>query len=509
MTPTTPLRGGHRTLSPTQRAAWRRGRRLATARRFRWSDDCRVGNGPRLRSRPGVGSPLLVWSALPPGHRVAVNLARWLERVRQTALNEFRDDAAERRVCLAAILATHTDWTTATYRGGWALLSDRGCVSRSTVRRFLSWARQHDLIAVVSTGRVGALTVPMALAEDPQTGRNDAAVYVLCEPTPPPRPPQPGDPGLVALDPRYASGQLGVDELGRAIHLTPPPLDTAARQLDRAEPAGSLTSAQSKPQLGSQAVDRTDPPNRTCEAGTQSARERKTCPTCNSRAAPLRGEEKTAATRRTKPARGPDSPFRRANNQTEEPLGPGSPGQPAEPCSTCGPWPRRAPAHTRTQRLRLIHRLRATAPSLKRVGSPLLLRHLLRPWLLAGWTVDDVLIALDEHPHTGARPHSPLASAPGSGPGAIHHPPGWLLARMRDWTHPDGTPLPSHAQRTAAATAVRLAADHATRTAATHQAAIAVPPTPEYQAARAALHGRINATAGRHDAERQPSSGHR
>ncbi len=44
---------------------------------------------------------------------------------------DFRVDAAERRVCLAATLARHTDWATATVRTGWGLLADRGCVSRS------------------------------------------------------------------------------------------------------------------------------------------------------------------------------------------------------------------------------------------------------------------------------------------------------------------------------------------------------------------------------------------
>jgi len=76
--------------------------------------------------------------------------------------------------------------------------------------------------------------------------------------------------------------------------------------------------------------------------------------------------------------------------------------------------------------LRLVEQLRAITPGLTRVGSPRQLRHRLRPWLDTAWTIDDVLATLDRHPHTGARPHTPLTDTPTTGPGAIRNPAGWL-----------------------------------------------------------------------------------
>jgi len=126
-------------------AARRKRRRRAVA----WSADCRRGQGPAAYGRR-VATPLRVQRAVPPGHRVAADLRHWLAAVRDAALTDFRADAAERRICLAAVLARHTDWPTATARTGWGLLADRGCVSRSTVARFLAWLRARSLLGVVS-----------------------------------------------------------------------------------------------------------------------------------------------------------------------------------------------------------------------------------------------------------------------------------------------------------------------------------------------------------------------
>jgi len=89
---------------------------------------------------------------------------------------------------------------------------------------------------------------------------------------------------------------------------------------------------------------------------------------------------------------------------------------PANPRRCRQPWPTTSPATTGRDRLR-------------------------RPWLKAAWTIDDVMTALDQHPITGARPHAPLTDTPARGRGAVRNPAGWLLSRLRDWTHPDATPL--------------------------------------------------------------------
>ncbi len=451
---------------------------------------------------------------MPPGHRRAGHLGRWLDRVRDAALERFRTDAVERRVELAAILATHTDWVSCTYRTGWALLADRAGVSRSTVARFLAWLREADLIAVVATGRVASLTRAMALTTPPpaalgpaagaagsssggpgEADRNDAAVYVLIEPIPAPRAVQ-VDPGLLASDPRWATGQLGVDRVGRAVDLT----RRGPRAADEIDDAVTPTTAPNGPGAGRPhpAGERTDTPHRSSKAGTQYARE-PSCPRCSNRGGASLRDVKIDASRqhqRTRARPGQPKPTA-TGSEHPTPMGPGSPGQPTEPCPACGPWPRRTPATSRADRLRLVHRLRRIAPDLAAVGSPPLLRHLLRPWLTAGWTVDDVLLALDNHPQTGPRPHSPLTRTPTSPTrpgtprtrrGAVRNPPGWLLSRMRDWTHPDGTPLPSHADRTADHRAARDAALRTARaTTAAQRTTAATTPPPAWTAARAEL----------------------
>jgi len=483
-----------------------------------WSSACRRGQGPAAyRSQT---TPLRVWRAVPAGHRPARDLRGWMAAVREAALADFRVDAADRRVCLAAILATHTDWGTCTARTGWALLADRGCVSRSTVARFLAWLRSRDLIGVVSTGRVGSLTRPMALTGptgSPPTGSgagsdaelgNEAAVYVLVEPRPVERPRVDPDPGLLVLDPRWATGQLGVDANGRAVDLTHRG-PVAADELTPGQLAQlrAGTHQLTRTGAGSWAVERTDTPKWSREAGTQSARE-PVCSRCRRPATwPLRGRNNTTSwqhlrepgrpTRpdRTGPAPSTPPPVDIGTHQAVKPGPPTPHTAPANPCRCHRPWPNTAPATTGRDRLRLVEQLRATAPALTRVGSTRQLRHLLRPWLNANWTINDVLLALDQHPHTGARPHAPLTTHT-TGPGAIHNPAGWLLTRLRDWTHPDGTPLPSHATRTAARRAARDTALTTARTTTTAQRATATrTPPPAWTAARTAL--RHTTTAGR------------
>jgi len=461
-------------------------------------------------------TPLRVLRAVPAGHRPARDLRAWTAAVREAALADFRADAAERRVCLAAILATHTDWGSCTVRTGWGLLADRGCVSRSTVARFLSWLRSRDLIGVVSTGRIGSLTRPMALTDAPAgsvagpgagsagEAGNEAAVYVLVEPRPVQRPVVDPDPGLLVLDPRWAAGRLGVDEHGRAVDLTrsgPSAVDELTADQLAALRAGTHHPVRSPG--GGWIVERTDTPKWSREAGTQNAREH-TCSRCHRPATgPLRGRNIATSWQHPPDQASPTSPTS-AERPGLTPTTPPPTGQrgshpatsshltrhdtPAGPCRCRQPWPATTPATTGRDRLRLVEQLRATAPGLTRVGSTRQLRHLLRPWLDAAWTINDVLTALDQHPETGSRPHAPLTNAPTTGRGAVRNPAGWLLSRLRDWTHPDGTPLPSHADRTAARRAARDAELRVARaTTAAQRADAATTPPPAWTAARAAL----------------------
>lgn len=77
----------------------------------------------------------------------------------------------------------------------------------------------------------------------------------------------------------------------------------------------------------------------------------------------------------------------------------------------------------------------------------------------------------------------PLTDTPAHARGAIRNPAGWLLSRLRDWTHPDGTPLPSHADRTAAHRAARDAALRTARATAAAERATATIPPPAWTAA--------------------------
>ncbi len=113
-------------------------------------------------------------------------------------------------------------------------------------------------------------------------------------------------------------------------------------------------------------------------------------------------------------------------------------------------WPLHQPTKTRAERLALCERLQADSPTLTAIGSPRLLRHLLRPWLLAGWTVAGILHALDHTPDGPPWPYAWRSTR------ELRNPPGWLLHRMRAWTGPDG-PLPDPHQVAAAVAATQRA----------------------------------------------------
>lgn len=146
-------------------------------------------------------------------------------------------------------------------------------------------------------------------------------------------------------------------------------------------------------------------------------------------------------------------PDARANSAETGPLrGPGGAEQ--------GTWPRTAAATSRRDRLALARRLQLEAPDLARLTDRAL-RHLLRPWLLAGWTVADLLWALDHEPDGSERTWTT----------AVRKPGGWLLTRLQAWTITPGVACspPSVALRASEsadrATAAALAAEHAAQRA--------------------------------------------
>ncbi len=85
----------------------------------------------------------------------------------------------------------------------------------------------------------------------------------------------------------------------------------------------------------------------------------------------------------------------------------------------------------RSERLALARRLQAELPVLRRL-SDRRLRHLLRPWLVAGWTAADVLYALDHDPGGATRTWTTR----------VHSPGGWVHSRMAPWQDPSGVSPP-------------------------------------------------------------------
>ncbi len=92
-------------------------------------------------------------------------------------------------------------------------------------------------------------------------------------------------------------------------------------------------------------------------------------------------------------------------------------GGPAEP-----PWPSTAKTRTRADELRAAETLRGRVQAFRRL-SPRAVRSLIRSWLRAGWTVADLVWALDHEPDGTDRWKTQ----------AVRQPIGWAKARLAPW----------------------------------------------------------------------------
>jgi hypothetical protein len=112
--------------------------------------------------------------------------------------------------------------------------------------------------------------------------------------------------------------------------------------------------------------------------------------------------------------------------------------------------------------------------------SPEHVRHLARPFTLAGWTPADVLHALDHEP--GGRQHR--------WSGEVRSPAAWAKWRLSLWLSRDGTPVSSRSQ-VLAESRRRDVAEQAARWAEhSRAAAAAVDPSPHAERIRATLRSR-------------------
>ncbi|MFC7582529.1 hypothetical protein ACFQYP_00970 [Nonomuraea antimicrobica] len=95
------------------------------------------------------------------------------------------------------------------------------------------------------------------------------------------------------------------------------------------------------------------------------------------------------------------------------------------------------------------------------------LRWLLKPFLGAGWTVADVLHALDVRPDGSAWTYTWQSV------NELRHIPGWVRHRLGAWLDEDGQVLPSRSQREMSAAARRRAEQEGRRRARLATAAVA------------------------------------
>lgn len=100
------------------------------------------------------------------------------------------------------------------------------------------------------------------------------------------------------------------------------------------------------------------------------------------------------------------------------------------------PWDLHRLARTRAARLALVEQLQAESPPARATGPARRLRHLLRPWLLAGWTGRGLLHALDYRPDGSRWTYTWRSTS------ELRNPAGWLVHRLRAWLGADGRPLP-------------------------------------------------------------------
>jgi hypothetical protein len=125
-------------------------------------------------------SGLVVFRAVPAGASRASSQLAFLAAVREASqLAALRRDGLATVLEVAKHLAWCASWDTMTSRPTWGVLCERTGRSRASVGRALLRLRRAGLVGVVATGRSG-MHSPAAIDK----GAAEAAVYVLCVPSP-------------------------------------------------------------------------------------------------------------------------------------------------------------------------------------------------------------------------------------------------------------------------------------------------------------------------------------
>ena len=136
-------------------------------------------------------------------------------------------------------------------------------------------------------------------------------------------------------------------------------------------------------------------------------------------------------------------------------------------------WPRMRATATKADRLRAAMQLRADVPALRGMSAKAI-RAATGPQMRAGWTLADVVYALDHEPD--GKPHWREA--------AVRNPHGWLRHRLGLWAaHPSRSSMLTQLAAKSAEQANRRKAEHAAAAAAAVPAGVSA----AYTEARAAL----------------------
>lgn len=296
-------------------------------------------------SRRRESSRPVVARAVPHGSARAASQVEFLAAVREhPELGRLRRDGFATLYAVAKVLAWSASWETMTSRPTWALLEERTGplvgkerISRATVARALRRLQEAGLVGVVATGRSGRFT---PAARD--AGVAEAAVYVLCTPSP-----------LAPVDEDETPTELA------PVSETHPPHARARQQ--PSEPLRGLTLA-----------------------------------------APV----------------GPGAPV---GTFDEQPLRPADPS----PDSRLG---RLGSARALQERLPVLRRI-----SEQHVAS------IVREFALAGWSVSELVVAIDRRPDGTTWPHD--------GATGVGNVGAWLAFRLGAWRDPSGTVRPSPSAR--------------------------------------------------------------
>jgi len=126
----------------------------------------------------------VVRAAVPAGSVRAADQGRFLRAVGEhPAFAHLRSDGWARLWAVARAVAFRADWESMTSRPTWAKLAQDADCSKRTVGRYLAMLEEAGLVGVVASGRSSKRSAKALHIEEGEV-ESEAAVYVLCTPSP-------------------------------------------------------------------------------------------------------------------------------------------------------------------------------------------------------------------------------------------------------------------------------------------------------------------------------------